>query len=1125
MSTVLVVDDVLLNRELVATLLHYAGHAVVEAADGEEALAQVRKHRPDLVICDILMPTMDGYEFARRLREDPVLGATEVIFYTATFLEREAQALAASCGVSRVLTKPCEPEEILAAVGQSLAHINVEAVQTFSDASFDQEHLRLITDKLMEKAEELEHANRRLAALNELSLHLSSERNPQQLLERFCRGVRTLFGAHGAVMAVRDTADSGVVQVFTAGMSEEEVLRAHSLALAIAPQGRESARISKPSGAAPAANASAASPLAAALAAQFPGAHSGLLAPLVSLHHDYGWVLLIDKLGADGFSDEDERTLSVQAAQAGRIYENGSLFARVQQQVQLLQVQAEERARADVLLRLEHAVARALASAEDMAVGVTAVLRVVCESQQWEFARFWWADDTGGVLRMTAQWSAPGMATAESDPTAPMRVLRKGEGLAGRVWESAQPIWVSDLSHDPRVVQRDVLASGGNASANIVPVISGGQTLGVLSFLVSGSREPDERVQASAQIVGHQLGQFLRRKLAEQRIQRLHRVSTVLSEINSLIVRVGARDELFGEACRIAVETGRFKKAWIGVFQHDPWQLDLVAVHSDPPTDSGHLPSIHEALQPQFRDGGAEFECVVQRRQPIFENDIAGSNWMAMRERALVAGARSLAVLPLVVAGDTVGLLVLHSQEVGFFDDEERKLLLELAGNLSFAMDHLAQTEQINRLAYYDVLTGHANGMLFRERLAQHLSAAQGRSSLVLAMVDIERFKSINDALGRHVGDDILRQVGQRIANNSEGPSHMARVGPDQFAVMFPEASAEIEVARLLNEFYQRCFGGPFAVGSTELRVAARIGVALFPTDGGNAETLYRNAEAAVKRAKSAVERVLFYDVRMTESLAEKLALENRLRGALQNEQFVLHYQPKVDCVSRRVEGVEALIRWQDPELGLVPPGKFIPLMEETGLIVEVGAWALRKAAADHQAWRAQGRHAPRIAVNVSAIQLQRKDFVSTVEAALGPAATAPGIDLEITESAIVENIDDTVSKLHALRALGLNIAIDDFGTGYSSLSYLAKLPVQVLKIDQSFVSAMLADADAQTLVASMVSLAHALRMKVVAEGVETDEQAERLKLLRCDVIQGFLISKPMSSERLLAWLDVHVSH
>jgi diguanylate cyclase len=1118
-STVLIVDDVYLNRELVATLLHARGHMVLQAADGEEALAQVEAHRPDLVICDILMPKMDGYEFARRLRADAVAGATEVIFYTATFLEREAQALAASCGVTRVLIKPCEPEEILAAVDQALAHVAVVAKKSPDADTFDRNHLRLITDKLVQKVTELEYANRQLAALTELSLHLSSERDPQRLLDRFCAGVRNLFGARSAILALQDKEAAGALRLVTDGLSKAERQQAPLLALAIAQVGEQALSVAHR---VPAPNAAvhSASALAAALAAHFPGTRSALVAPLHSLEHAYGWVLLIDKLGRDDFSDADEHTLTVQAAQAARIYENGSLYARVQEQVLQLQAQAEERERSEILLRLEHAVARALGSAQDMAAGLDAVLRIVCESQHWEIARYWQADDAAGVLRLAAQWHAPGMDSAVLDPAARVQALRKGEGLAGRVWESPQPMWVPDLRDEPRLAQKSILAFNGHGSVNLSPVISGGQTLGVLSFLLHAPRALDERLQASALVVGHQLGQFLRRKLAEQRNQRLQRVSTVLSDINALIVRANERDELFREACRIAVETGHFKKAWIGVFHRDPWRLDIVAARADTQEDPGYFAAIHDALQPQFSEGGAQFEQVVRQRQPIFENDISASPWMLMRERALASGSRSLAALPLVVSKEAVGLLTLHSHEVGFFDDEERKLLLELAGNLSFAMDHLAQAEQINRLAYYDALTGHANSMLFRERLAQYLNAAQDRHTLVLAMVDIERFKSINDALGRHVGDELLRQVGERIATASEGPSHMARIGPDQFAVVFRDAAAEIEVARMLGEFYQRCFGPAFTIARQELRVAARVGVAVFPADGGNAETLYRNAEAAVKRAKSAVERVLFYDARMTDSIAEKLALENRLRGALHNEQFVLHYQPKVDCVSRRVEGVEALIRWQDPDLGLVPPGKFIPLMEETGLIVEVGAWALRKAIADHEAWKAQGLDAPRIAINVSPIQLQRKDFVSTVEAALRSGTSAPGIDLEITESAILENIEETVAKLHALRALGLNIAIDDFGTGYSSLSYLAKLPVQVLKIDQSFVSAMLGDADAQTLVATMVSLAHALRMKVVAEGVETEEQAALLKLLRCDVLQGYLISKPLPQELLLSWLS-----
>lgn len=1115
MAKVLVVDDIPQNRELVATLLRYANHQALEAADGEEALAQVRTHRPDLVICDILMPTMDGYEFASRLRKDPAIAATEVIFYTANFLEREAQVLAASCGVSKVLTKPCEPEEILAVVAHALNHGDAQSSPAQDATGFDQDHLRLITDKLAQKADELERTNQRLAALTDLNLHLASERDPRLLLEKFCRGVRSLFGAHSAVMAAQDKTDAGALQLFTSGISADDMHRAQAFAAVM--HATDDGRIARASERIVAQSGSTL--LTAQFASHFPTARCALLVPLVSLHHAYGWVLLIDKLGAECFSDEDERTLSVQAAQAGRIYENGSLYARVQLQVKQLQNQAVERERAEVLLRLEHSVARALADAEDMEEGLAAVLRIVCESQQWEFARYWQVDEAAGIMRITAQWSIPGTAISDFDHSSQALVLHKGEGLVGRVWASAQPLWVSDLRNDARLVQKGILDAADNGSVHLFPVVSGGKTLGILSFLVRTSREPDERLQASTRVVGHQLGQFLRRKLAELRIQRLHHVSTVLSDINSLIVRAHERDELFREACRIAVETGHFKKAWIGVFESDPWQLRIVSARSDPPADDWYFTAIHDALQSPSRDGGLQFEQIVRRRQPVFENDIASSPWMSMRESALSTGSRSLALLPLVVAKEAVGVVVLHAREVGFFDEEERKLLLELAGNLSFAMDHLAQAEQINRLAYYDALTGHANGMLFNERLTQFLGSANDRHGLALAVVDIERFKSINDTLGRHAGDDLLRQLGDRIAASSGGASHVGRVGADQFAVVFHDVTTAIEVARLLAEFYQSCFGEAFTLDGTSLRAAARIGVALFPADGTDAETLYRNAEAAVKRAKGAVERVLFYDARMTESIAEKLALENRLRGALQNEEFVLHYQPKVDCASRRVEGVEALIRWKNPDLGLVPPGKFIPLMEETGLIVEVGAWALRKAAHDYRSWRNQGLEAPRIAVNVSAIQLLRHDFVATVESALGADSSAHGIDIEITESALLQDIDDTVGKLRALRALGLGMAIDDFGTGYSSLAYLAKLPVQVLKIDQAFVSAMLVDADARTLVATMISLAHALRMKVVAEGVETEEQAELLLLLRCDVVQGYLISKPVPDEELALWL------
>jgi EAL domain-containing protein (putative c-di-GMP-specific phosphodiesterase class I) len=298
------------------------------------------------------------------------------------------------------------------------------------------------------------------------------------------------------------------------------------------------------------------------------------------------------------------------------------------------------------------------------------------------------------------------------------------------------------------------------------------------------------------------------------------------------------------------------------------------------------------------------------------------------------------------------------------------------------------------------------------------------------------------------------------------------------------------------------------------------MGLALFPNDGTDAETLLANAEAALRKAKESGERQVFYTPDLTERTGVSLTLENKLRRALENDEFVLHYQPKIEVESRRIVGAEALIRWQSPELGLVPPGKFIPLMEETGMILDVGTWALKRAAADHRRWTEKGLRPPRVAVNVSAIQLRQKDFVGAVEQAILEGVAPTGIDLEITESLVMEDIEANISKLKEVRGLGLGIAIDDFGTGYSSLSYLAKLPVQILKIDRSFVITMLNEPDTMTLVQTIISLAHSLRLKVVAEGVDAEEQAKVLRLLRCDQMQGYLFSKPVPAEALIRLLE-----
>jgi EAL domain-containing protein (putative c-di-GMP-specific phosphodiesterase class I) len=309
-------------------------------------------------------------------------------------------------------------------------------------------------------------------------------------------------------------------------------------------------------------------------------------------------------------------------------------------------------------------------------------------------------------------------------------------------------------------------------------------------------------------------------------------------------------------------------------------------------------------------------------------------------------------------------------------------------------------------------------------------------------------------------------------------------------------------------------------ISGRELRGSFRSGIAEFPTDAGDAESLFSNAETALRRARAG-EDFVFYEPQMTERAAEKLELENRLRLAVERSEFVLHYQPKLDLATRRITGVEALIRWQNPELGLVPPAQFIPLLEETGLIGQVGAWALAQALEDQDRWRSLGRATPRISVNVSPVELRRPDFVAGVTKALA-RATAPAIDLEITESLLMEDVERSVEKLKALRESGVGAAIDDFGTGYSSLGYLARLPVQALKIDRSFIITMLDNRDVMTLVSTIISLSHALRLRVVAEGVDSEAQAKALYLLRCDEVQGYLFCKPLPFDEIGRMLESH---
>ncbi|HUP91822.1 MAG TPA: EAL domain-containing protein [Solimonas sp.] len=595
------------------------------------------------------------------------------------------------------------------------------------------------------------------------------------------------------------------------------------------------------------------------------------------------------------------------------------------------------------------------------------------------------------------------------------------------------------------------------------------------------------------------------RRRAEAGVKRLNRVYAVLSGISTLIVRAGNREELFKGACRIAVEVGGFAMAAIGI-------VDRATMAIVPGASAGMDPELLAAVTQLVSSREHSAATLVARalreKEAVISNDVQGDPQVLLGARYADAGVRSMVILPLLVAGEAAGALALFAGEKDFFHKDEMRLLTGLADEVAFAIDHIEKQERIDYLAYYDVLTGLANRSLFLERVAQYLrGAAAGGHRLAVYLLDLDRFRNINDSLGRPAGDTLLRQVGEWLTGETGDAGVVARVGADRFAVVLPR-KLEGDALRRIEEMIGKFLEHAFRLNDAVFRVSAKVGAAIFPGDGDDAETLFKHAEAALKKAKASGERYLFYTPSMTQIAAGQPTLEHKLRQALDRGEFVLHYQPKVSLASGKLTGGEALIRWDDPLTGQVPPGRFIQVLEETGLIQEVGRWALRQAIEDNLRWRAAGHPPVRIAVNVSPQQLRNRGFIRELEQAIGidPNAAA-GLELEITESLIMEDVRHGIATLQAIRAMGITIAIDDFGTGFSSLSYLARLPVDALKIDRSFVDDMTTGAQGLALMSTIINLAHALKLRVVAEGVEAEDQSRLLRLLNCDEMQGFLLS------------------
>ena len=422
--------------------------------------------------------------------------------------------------------------------------------------------------------------------------------------------------------------------------------------------------------------------------------------------------------------------------------------------------------------------------------------------------------------------------------------------------------------------------------------------------------------------------------------------------------------------------------------------------------------------------------------------------------------------------------------------------------------------EKLNHLAYHDALTDLPNQVLFKDRLKQAIALSRRNDHMqAVLLLNLDRFKTINDSLGYTAGDRLLQSVAQRLTSSVRESDTVARFGGDEFAILLtqiPRAQDAANAARAIKEALDQAF----LFDDQEVFVASSIGIAIYPHDGRDTAGLLKSAGAALDRAKNhGGNNYQFYTAGGTTRALKQLVLESNLRGGLDRNEFVVHYQPQVDTRSFQLVGMEALVRWQHPSLGLLYPKDFVSLAEDSGLIIQLGDLILRQACAQNMLWQDAGLAPMRVSVNFSARQFQQPTFISSVAEILKETNLDPRwLELELTESSVMKDPEQAIEKLHELKIMGIKVAIDDFGTGYSSLNYLKRFPIDTLKIDRSFVSDICKDPHDTAIVRAIITLGHALDLTVVAEGVETQEQLQYLSSLDCDVVQGFLFSKSLSA-------------
>jgi len=841
-----------------------------------------------------------------------------------------------------------------------------------------------------------------------------------------------------------------------------------------------------------------------------------------------------------------------------------------------------ERKRSEQLQALEHAVSRSLADADSVTAAIQAAVRAICETEGWECGRYFRWDDKAGTLVFADAWGISDEAVQQFLAKSRELSYAAGVGLAGKVWQSRQPLWANNITEDARVDQVGLARSMGIRGAFVFPVISEGKAIGVLAFNSREVREPEDLLMEAISVIGTQIGQFLQRKRREEELSRFRTAMDASEDMIWLIDPVGmsvidvndtvcrklgytreellvmapqdfisiSREELSAMYGRL-IQGGEGDSAVGGWYRRkDGSRFPVEAFRRAVQSEGSHVivavvrdvterRATEEELR-RFRlamDKSADMIVLVDRAtmRYVDVNETACRLLGYSREELLRMGPQDVLTVgreeiersydELIAGGvDTLregmkshyvckdGTHLPFESTRHVLRSEDRTLIAAISRDIRA---RLAIEEKVSYLAQFDALTGLPNRNLFQDRLTQAMALAKRNAwPMAVLFIDLDRFKLVNDTLGHGAGDKLLKEAAERLQSCIRASDTVGRLGGDEFAAILSELAKPGDAGLVAQKIID-AFKRPFDLEGKETYVTASVGVTLYPSDSDDAEALVVNADAAMYRAKEEGRNNYQYFTRdMNERALQRVQMEAALRRALERGELRLFYQPKAELVTGKICGFEALLRWQHPEKGMVLPGDFIPVLEETGLIVQAGEWVLRTACAQIKAWQKAGLKVPPISVNLSARQFEQKNLKDVVAQILGETKVDPSlVEFEITESLLMNDPEGAARTLHDLKNSGVQLSMDDFGTGYSSLGYLKRFPIDTLKIDRTFVRDISTDADDATLTRAIINLAQNLRLKVVAEGVETDAQLAFLCSNGCDEMQGYLFARPTTAE------------